>query len=68
MLDNTIIEKVRNKEILSLKDNYVLIEMSFIAKPIGLYELIYEMKVNGYLPVMAHPERYLFLENLRGVQ
>ena len=65
MLDNTIIEKARNKEILCLKDNYVLIEMSFIAKPIGLYELIYEIKVNGYLPVMAHPERYLFLENLK---
>ena len=65
MLDNTIIEKARNKEILCLKDNYVLIEMSFIAKPIGLYELIYEIKVNGYLPVMAHPERYLFFENLK---
>ena len=65
MLDNTIIEKVRNKKILCLKDNYVLIEMSFIAKPIGLYELIYEIKVNGFLPVLAHPERYLFLENLK---
>ena len=64
MLDNTIIEKVRNKKILSLKDNYVLVEMSFISKPIGLYELIYEMKVNGYLPVLAHPERYLFMEGL----
>ena len=62
MLDNTIIEKAKNKKLLCLKDNYVLVEMSFISKPIGLYEIIYEIKVNGYLPVLAHPERYLFLE------
>ena len=61
MLDNTIIEKAQSRNLLCLKNNFVLVEMSFVSKPIGLYEIIYEIKVNGYTPVLAHPERYLFL-------
>ena len=61
MLDSTIIEKAQSRNLLCLKDNFVLVEMSFISKPIGLYEIIYEIKVNGYTPILAHPERYLFL-------
>ena len=63
MLEKSIIEKARNNELLCIKDNYVLVEMSFISEPIGLYEILFEIKVNGYLPILAHPERYLFLKN-----
>ena len=65
MLEKSIIEKARNNKLLCLKDNYVLVEMSFISEPLGLYEIIYEIKVNGYVPVLAHPERYLFIEKMR---
>ena len=34
--------------------------MSFISEPEGLFEIIYEICVNGYIPILAHPERYLF--------
>ena len=63
MLEESIIDKARNKNLLCIKDNYVLVEMSFISEPVGLYEIIYELRVNGYIPVLAHPERYLFLNN-----
>ena len=62
MLDKSLIEKAKNKTLLCIKDNYVLVEMSFISEPIGLYDIIYEIKVNGYVPILAHPERYLFLD------
>lgn len=65
MINDKIIEKARNKNLLCIKDNYVLIEMSFISEPIGLYEIIYEMKINGYIPILAHPERYLFVNDLK---
>ena len=65
MLDNTIIERAQNKKLLCLKDNYVLVEMSFISEPLGLYEIIYEIKVNGYIPILAHPERYMFINRLK---
>jgi len=61
MLDNSLINKARNKELLCLKENYILVEMSFISEIIGLFEILYEIKANGYIPILAHPERYLYL-------
>lgn len=46
--------------LLTLKDNYVLVEMSYLNPPIQLYDLIFELQVAGYQPVLAHPERYTF--------
>ncbi len=62
MLEKSIISKSRDKNLLCFKDNYVLIEMSFISEPIGLADIIFEIKVNGFIPVLAHPERYLFID------
>tara|TARA_B100000683_G_scaffold247625_1_gene260188 strand:- start:16 stop:741 length:726 start_codon:yes stop_codon:yes gene_type:complete len=65
MIEKSIIEKAKNKSLLCIKDNYVLVEMSYISEPLGLFEIIYEIKVNGYIPVLAHPERYMFIKNLK---
>ena len=61
MLDHTILEKIKNRSILCLKNNYVLVEMSFMAAPNNLSEIIFEIITNGYIPILAHPERYRFL-------
>lgn len=63
MLDDTIIKKARNNDLLCLKDNHVLVEMSYFSEPLNLFDIIYEIKVNGYKPILAHPERYTFLHN-----
>lgn len=63
MLNNEIIYSAKNKKLLCLKKNYVLVEMSYLSPPTNLYEIIYELKVNGYSPILAHPERYLFYKN-----
>jgi protein-tyrosine phosphatase len=63
MLDTTILEKIKNKSLLCLKDNYVLVEMSFVSPPINLYEIIFELQLSGYIPVIAHPERYRFFHS-----
>ena len=63
MIEKSLIDKAKNKSLLCIKDNFILIEMSFISSPIGLYEILYEIKVNGYTPILAHPERYLFLKS-----
>ena len=61
MLDNSIIEKAQNKSLLCLKDNYLLVELSYIGTPFNLYEILFVIKTNGYIPIMAHPERYRYL-------
>ncbi len=46
--------------LLTLKDNLVLVEFSFIRQPIDLKDKIFQLQIKGYQPVIAHPERYLF--------
>ena len=49
--------------LLTLKDNYVLVEMSYLNAPLQLYDVLFELQIAGYKPVLAHPERYLFYYN-----
>ncbi len=46
--------------LLTLKDNLVLVELSFAVPAINLNEILFNMQVSGYQPVLAHPERYLY--------
>lgn len=60
MLDITLFENLKEERLLTLKDNYLLIEMSYLNPPIQLMDYIYMLQVEGYTPILAHPERYLF--------
>jgi protein-tyrosine phosphatase len=46
--------------LLTLKDNLVLVEFSFVQEPIELKNIIFKLQIKGYQPVVAHPERYLY--------
>jgi tyrosine-protein phosphatase YwqE len=48
--------------LLTISDNLVLVEFSMISEPIDLKEALFEMQVQGYQPVIAHPERYSYNE------
>ena len=61
MIDDSLISKSENKDLLCLKDNLVLIETSFNHLPLNLFEVIFYLQTNGYLPVIAHPERYRYM-------
>ena len=60
MLDISISTRLENEKLLTLKDNMVLVEMSYLNPPIQLFDLLYEIQIAGYIPVLAHPERYLY--------
>lgn len=51
------------KELLTFGDNYLLFETSFLNEPAYLHEGIFQIISNGMKPVMAHPERYVFIQN-----
>ena len=63
MLDYEFENLLQEGNLLTLKRNYVLIEISYLQPPINLETLIYNIKIKGYLPVLAHPERYAFYHN-----
>lgn len=60
LMDDQFVQLFQSHQLLTLKDNYVLVEMSYINAPIQLYSILFDLQVAGYIPVLAHPERYLF--------
>ena len=63
MLDFSLIDRINKTKLLTLKDNYLLVEMSFISPPVKLYDILFELQIQGYKPILAHPERYRFYYN-----
>lgn len=61
MLDYQFLDILKNEQLLTLKDNYLLVEMSYLNPPINIQEILYDIQIAGYTPILAHPERYLFL-------
>lgn len=59
-LDDGFVEKLENEKLLTLGDNYLLFEISYVNAPDNLMQIIFRMQVLGYKPIMAHPERYPF--------
>ena len=46
--------------LLTLPGQHILIEMSYLAETPNIDQIIFELHVQGYKVVLAHPERYLF--------
>lgn len=53
---------LQDDTLLSFGDKYVLVEAPFQTKPIYFDSVLFDLKMKGYNPVLAHPERYRFLE------
>ncbi|AKC21748.1 tyrosine-protein phosphatase [Flavobacterium psychrophilum] len=63
LMNDHFVSLIKKGEILTLKDNYVLVEMSYLNPPIQLYDILFDLQLGGYIPVLAHPERYTFYHN-----
>jgi tyrosine-protein phosphatase YwqE len=48
--------------LLTFDNNHVLIETSYLTPPIGMTDIIDQLIETGYLPVIAHPERYKYMD------
>jgi tyrosine-protein phosphatase YwqE len=59
-LDYELEKKIELKELLTLGGKYVLFELPFVAAPDNLHKAIFDMQTNGYIPILAHPERYSY--------
>lgn len=57
------------KRILTFGHNYLLFETNFISEPLDMKQFIFVATTKGYKPVLAHPERYLYLyDNMAKLQ
>ena len=63
LLDESVITKAKNKELLTVKANFVLVELSYLNAPIQLYDFLYQLQLSGYHVILAHPERYSYFHS-----
>lgn len=60
--DETFETRVNEHKLFTMGDNYALFELSFISLPLNVIGVIQRMKELGYKPILAHPERYSYLD------
>jgi tyrosine-protein phosphatase YwqE len=62
-LDEHVEDLLRNKEpLLTVSGKMVLTEFSMAFPSLNIKEILFEMQMQGYQPIIAHPERYVYLE------
>ncbi len=64
MLDNLFEKRLAQDDLLPLgeDDNHLLVETSYFNPPMGLQNILMRIKTKGYHPVLAHPERYIYMD------
>ena len=63
MLDNLFEERLEKNDLLPLgkSGKHLLVETSYFNPPMGLSNILLRVKSKGYTPVLAHPERYVYM-------
>ena len=60
--DKTI-ESLNSKKLSTLNDSkYILIEFPLSNRIKDVDEMVYDLSTNGVIPIIAHPERYLYVQ------
>ena len=64
MLDNLFEARLGKNDLLPLGENgdHLLVETSYFSPPMGLSNILLRIKSKGYYPVLAHPERYHYMD------
>ena len=62
-INDNIYELIKNGNIHTLNNTrYILIELPFYNEIVNLEDIIYELKIKGLKPIIAHPERYAYFQ------
>lgn len=63
-LDEALVARLQEgSPLLTFGKNYLLFETNFMTEPLNLKEFVFLAATKGYKLILAHPERYLYLQN-----
>lgn len=63
-LDEELVKRIESgSPLLTFGRNYFLFETNFMTEPWNLKEFVFLAATKGYKPILAHPERYLYLQS-----
>jgi tyrosine-protein phosphatase YwqE len=63
LLDDGFGEKMLSGNLLTFGEKYILIEMSYFSPHPDLKSMVFNLQVDGYKVILAHPERYTYWFN-----
>ncbi|WP_010522393.1 tyrosine-protein phosphatase [Aquimarina agarivorans] len=65
MIDPKFEDLLKNspEDLLTFNDKHILVEMSFYRPYDRFEEVLYDLQLKGFKPILAHPERYLYYAN-----
>lgn len=55
-------EAQKEEGLLTYANRHVLVETSYMSPPVGLLRLLDALTADGYTPILAHPERYIYMD------
>lgn len=64
MLDPLFEERLKAGDLLPIGENadHLLVETSYFSPPVGMTGILEDIKSKGYFPLLAHPERYNYMD------
>ncbi|WP_298488362.1 CpsB/CapC family capsule biosynthesis tyrosine phosphatase [uncultured Maribacter sp.] len=63
MIDSNFETILLNNDIMPIEKNYLLVEMSYLQPSINFENAIQKIKEKSLFPILAHPERYVYLHS-----
>ena len=63
MMDELFLDRLEQNDLLPIGEtgNHLLVETSYFTPPINMDDILRRIKSKGYFPVLAHPERYVYM-------
>lgn len=65
-IDETLPEIIEKNELIPYPDNYVLIENQWLQEPLNLEQVIFDLQIRRFQPILAHPERFAYYQTNPG--
>jgi len=63
MMDALFMARLSSSEVLPLMGSTLLVETSYYNPPLNLQDILFQVKSKGYRALLAHPERYIYMED-----
>lgn len=58
-----LVKKSKKEDLLTIGGDYILVEMSYLSPSPNFDQTIFDLRMLGLQPILAHPERYSYYHN-----
>lgn len=65
-IDDFFMRQIDGGQVIPFPNKYLLVENSFVQEPWNLDQILFQLKIKGFRPILAHPERYIYYYGKKG--